>query len=132
MCLYLKSSKVRIAKEDIICYKFLVKEVGSYFTPYQSSLIEVGKLIEDTESLMIEKTSKRDFNFILYGGMFHTFKDIEAARKDVRWFANNMSRVNEYVIFKCIIPKGTEYYEGTFEAYKCYASKKLIISEVVV
>lgn len=38
---------------------------------------------------------------------------------------------HEYVLAKCVIPKGSEYYVGRFGKSICYASDKLVYLELV-
>ena len=38
----------------------------------------------------------------------------------------------DLVIFKCIIPKGSSYYEGRFDRYESYCSNSIKLIEVCV
>ena len=70
-----------------------------YHTPYQNSIIEIGK--EYTSELSLTKYYKSDSEIITKG--LHSFVQKPNIRK------------GEYLA-KCIIPKGSEYYEGCFES----------------
>ena len=64
-------------------------------------------------------------------GAIHTFSSITNARKDRGWH-RSWHREFDYIIYKCIIPKGTLYYEGTFNGdMRAFASNKLIFKEEV-
>ena len=129
MCLRLKSKKTKvcIAKEDIICYKFLIRSVyddnGVYRTPYKNFPITIGS----------EYTSELNKDEFLVDMGLHTFKNLEDTRK-------RASLNTYYTICKCLIPKGSRYYKGTFNTFdnhwndvwfESYASDRLIYLEII-
>lgn len=135
MCLYLNEVKPKVAETDIICYKTLVDKKGDgrfespYFGKKVNSAILSGKLSYNAKG-RIEPVVNIGYNDLgkLYRigrGLVHTWQDFNAA-----WYhAVKFSAFNE-VVFECIIPAGTKYYEGYFDAQdgngdKCYGSKKI-------
>ena len=126
MCLYTKDPKVKIAKRKIVCYKVLSKTNNSisdieFMTPYQhtyidNDIINGKKDFEAKGSVDITDSFDAVAFYHLNGGCIHTYK----RRKDAKWCGSEQS------VFKCIIPKGTEYYEGeSLCGYENYASKKI-------
>lgn len=131
MCLYTKDPKVKIAKRRIVCYKILSNAHGpknyagmsdiEFMTPYQHTLIDDDiisgkKDFEAKGSVDITKNFDEAFCH-LRGGCIHTYQN----RKDAKYMCDS-----EQSVFKCIIPKGTEYYEGeSLCGDKNYASKKI-------
>ena len=135
-----RSFKKKIAKEDIICYKMLrlIKEdwpedmnylkflcdKKTFYTLYQRFEMKAG---EEYTSNKLEKTKIKRGNkevAIVESG-FHVYKDFPCiywARRRYYW-----TRIAE-----CIIPKGTEYYEGENELVEmpCYCTKKLRVNKV--
>lgn len=126
MCLYTFQSTPKVAEEDIICYKVLTKDLKS---PCYGLQYELGNLI--TSEL------KNDFCDDGYNSIeegLHTLKDLDNAkttsvftcwRVQNAWI--NMHGVNAPIIVKCIIPKGSLYYEGDKE----FVSNQLIPQEIV-
>ncbi len=120
MCLTLdKHSKRTKAEEDIACYKIVTMSLsGCYYTYYQGIRINIG---ETYDSYL--RKYKSDFGSKVEEGL-HSFKEL----KDARYFQSLRSWS---FIIKCVIPKGSWYYEGFFGAEKSYASNKLKYIEVV-
>ena len=114
MCLRLTSYEKKIADEDIECYKVLKVCGGLMFSPFQMFDYMIGKLYE-TKLGEIEEGD-------IYEG-FHSCTSIYGAR---RYQTNNVEH-----IFKCIIPKGAEYYKGRSticgHSIEGYVSNKIII-----
>ena len=129
-----KRNEPKFAKQDIICYKFLIKKKEGFFTPYRYNIVKIGKLLEDSKSVtMDEGEFFRGNKYQLKGGVFHSYKHIESAVEDIEWFKEeSYYKSCQFHIFKCIIPKGTCYYEGIDSAGdECYASRKIIIKEEI-
>lgn len=128
MCLYSKNKEPFIAKEDIVCYKILVKTKIPcvYKTPIiRTKVIKIPffkKLFkaEGSQRVIFSFLSSVAGMYEVSGGFIHTYKEIEHAKFYVNgeWFYED-----ECVIFKCIIPKGTHYYESETE----YASEGIKI-----
>lgn len=144
MCLYLKDKKPKIAKRNIVCYKILNRTrrfnwttdrvEKAYTTPYQHTPINLvnDDIIEgircfepDSSTSDISPISPNlDFlhtegwKWVMHGGCIHSYR----YKKDANFMWSDAGQV----IFKCIIPKGTEYYEGIDGIHqKNYASKKI-------
>jgi len=86
---------------------------GRYETPYKHFSITIGNTY--TSELEDEQ---EEINVGL-----HSFITLEDAKND--------SSESTDVFCKCIIPKDSEYYEGTFGDAKSYASNKLTYVELV-
>lgn len=134
MCLITDWDKPRIAEEDIICYKFYLKyNYGVLFSPYQGSRAPEIGVITDTElgePYKPEETFNQDFyGFNRVDKGFHSFKTLEGVKHE----ANRLEEYYNLVIVKCIIPKGSLYYSGTFKKYyKSYCSNSIKLVEVCV
>ena len=131
MCLITKDNDYKRAVKDTRCYKIVVKDCSCncYETPIQkyplpSSLKNYEQEDFDGASLY-ELYSKTLDRYFITKGVIHSF----AKLKDARYlksceFCNTKYR--KYEIWKCIIPKGTIYYEGIINnGNHGYASKKL-------
>lgn len=148
MCLVIElGSRLNRAKKDIICYK-VVKVEGyraaklfkeTITTPYQSTLIS--KEVINGEKPFIAKTYRgatvTDKMFEQYkpyfgeikGRAVHTFAtkiDAKAEADTLKVMTGDICR-----IYKCIIPKGTLYYNGFYEGKKSFASQKIVFKEAV-
>lgn len=133
MCLWVKSIDTEIAKRDIVCYKVLVKVTNNLtdetdiITPFQGK--KVPKACLNGNELFYSETTdpylKFDWEakyFVAGDGFIHTYKRRRTAKKLARLNPNS-----ETVIYRCIIPAGTEYYAGIDEGMKrkAYASKAI-------
>lgn len=116
MCLELLSEKL-VAKEDIICYKIVRKRGDELYTPYQEVKIKPG-IFKATGTLSEDRGDRRK---TVGEGVIHTFAKYDQAldRKDRK----------STLIYKCVIPKGTNYYIGLFEAFLSYGSEVINVLE---
>lgn len=126
MCLTVKNNKncFRYASEDIVCYKALrlIKETNRYVTAYR--LIDIPDEVLDGKfpfkALGKCNTKYTHDECFINGGYIHTFADYPK-----EWVDNH----NGYVVFSCVIPKGTRYAKGCFCGVDAYASKEIMFIE---
>lgn len=116
MCLELLSEKL-VAKEDIICYKIVRKRGNKLYTLYQEVEIKPG-IFKATGTLYEDHGDRRK---TVGEGVIHTFAKYDQAldEKDGK----------NTLIYKCVIPKGTNYYIGLFEAFLSYGSEIINVLE---
>ena len=146
MCLYLKDKKPKVATKDITCYKVLVEfeEIGprggikrKYRTPFQEAPAKLGVTLKAYGCIKLGKltwakdTMAQGYTHFVAAGLIHTFKTLQGARKAVN--DDNYCFGYQPVIVKCVIPKGTEYFEGVFEytGINSYASSKVEVGKRV-
>lgn len=150
MCLYTKKNKL-IADHDIKCYKILQtlqalkNEVGrnelnkwrergfEYLTPYNYFPMKIDTTYTDDNRPCVESADDLGIKDVSRG-FFHTFSHIEHA-------LDTIGDCGMYgaIVVECVIPKGTEYYEGSmvYEAavsgtLSSYASKTLKLTHIIV
>lgn len=143
MCLDLYGDNtLKVAEEDIICYKFLKRVSKNNFTsPYQHFKYDLGVeysaefTVFDKEHLTVtydssgKPSSTFELNYQVEEGL-HSAKKLDEIREYVDLF--NFTYTGDYVIVECIIPKGASYYEGYWygkDGY--YASNKLVATKVI-
>lgn len=163
MCLIIEeqNAKMKIANEDIVCYK-LVKKVEreyinplhwiekltfsertplTYFktffvSPYYNEIYEPNTIKVDKTRIQKIKVKQHDHKvWRIGGGVLHTFKDVKSAKKYYMDYGSYMNNEGQYLLLKCIIPKGTKYYDGKMdcnETYYSYASKTLRITDEIM
>ena len=142
MCLVTEQLKPKIASKDITCYKILLLTSDNfYISPYrhftffenQVNPKKVFKAKKSWWTINIHGDDLELFNdngidaFTLNSGFFHMYKDYDSAVKAIK---NSVTGEREsYVIFECVIPKGSRYYEGFTSIYRLpsIASDKLKI-----
>lgn len=145
MCLDLMKddSTLKVAKEDIICYKWLLKyRDGALFSPYQQKQYQLNSRIRDVKRSIREVKRREAYGpdgdrltHTLTQGGFHTFKNKEDALCLLKYDVYVGGPLN--VLVECTIPKGSKYYEGYFKdwgygaAFESYASKELIVGDIV-
>lgn len=125
MCLQ-SDNVVVIAQEDIVCYKLYVKSStingGKWFSPFKQCFMpDFGDTIKAQEVVI------------------HTFSTIEGVIRLTTMFSawilnfvRNSNPINVQIV-KCIIPKNSEYIQGTDSATEAsaYCSKELKFIESV-
>lgn len=120
MCLYSKKLFPKRAEKDIICYKHLMYENSTLVTPVVETRVTEDQLkgkvpFKARFSLGLVSIAFDNNNSIVFGisrGWIHTCKQP----------FNNIYYC-PIITYKCIIPKGTLYYENIFGNE--YASKEI-------
>jgi hypothetical protein len=121
MCLEIKKGqRVKIAKEDITCYKVLLCKDKSWYTFYKRMKIHPGSICRSDITIL-----KSDFYSTIYEAL-HSFTSLGVAND----FVYCRVKPSSSIIVECIIPKGAKYYIGTFEdSDDSYASDTLVYPE---
>lgn len=122
MCLLSNDIFPSIAENDIECYKVVKMVCGQPLTPYMNLPIEKD-VIDGKNCFCANDVKKAIFNDLyslneVGGGYIHTFSSAEEAKQCILYNTTTFDFIYNgiaFVIFKCIIPKGTEYYSGYCE-----------------
>ena len=140
MCLVTEQLKPKIASKDITCYKILLLTSGNfYISPYRhftffENQVNPKKVFKAKKSWWTINIHGDDLEVIndngvdtyeLNSGFFHMYKDYDSAVKAIK---NSVTGERESsVVFECVIPKGSRYYEGVTSIYllSSIASDKL-------
>ena len=122
MCLISNFDHPSIADRDLTCYKVYILINDRYKSPYQKAdMPKIGELattsLQESGTYLVEKG-------------FHSFVSLVDAINEVRLITTIYSY--ETYIFKCVIPEGTKYYEGSFNCNPSYCSESIIIEELAV
>lgn len=110
MCFYTKGSKIKIAKEDIICYKTVKRSSNSYFSEYRKFNYECNK--EYSGKLKLKLFLKWLFNLDITEEAYHSYTYISGG-----------------LTVKCIISKGSLYLTDYHNLEYC--STSIIIKKEV-
>lgn len=131
MCLFKAIRHIQIADKDIECYKVLKFNLQSMYYQFQYELNK--KYSKNWDEEFIEyATDKTD----LGGNMFHVSTDKELCAylygekilaRDEDGSPMEVGLSDSQVLVKCIIPKGTRYYQGK---YSEIGTEKLIVKEI--
>lgn len=133
MCLYTKQTEPKISEEDIICYKFYRRYNEILISPYQGCRApEIGITTNANLGKSYRPKGYDLFHINFYNIRrvdegFHSFKTLEEVKHKINGYRNL-----DLVIFKCIIPRGSSYYEGRFDRYESYCSNSIKLIEVCV
>lgn len=128
MCLKTRNER-KIAEEDIVVYKILRKITDLdknevfYEPPYQWGDFKYKQGINSVGN-ELEQVNRR-YNFLdgdhicVEGGFLHAFMEKPYAIAHRNWNFENLSPPNfhytlEYNVYKMVIPKGTEYFVGSY------------------
>lgn len=130
MCLITRDKKVRVAEEDIVCYKRLYPDKGSdksirYITPYRGFKVS-DEIIEGKEPLIAKgiKTHKRGASgdqklFSVDRGYIHVHTSFIYAKSIAKSWGDD--------VFKVIIPAGVKYYVSADGAEMC--AERIVFKE---
>lgn len=129
MCLYTYDREPSIAKEDIICYKVLVKTKIPfvYKTPIiGEELIKIPFLRKSFKAIgywgIMGFPTSYGVVYEVSSGFIHTYADIEEAISRLDYI---IECKGNSIVFKCVIPKGTKYFKS--DSSSEYASEEIII-----
>jgi len=132
MCLAIKKGQApKIAEEDIVCYK-VIRRLHSwitgmqelkYETPYRDIRIEFPKTYDESHKTIEVAPGCEIFDDLdgqhfesVNGNSFHSFARLSDAKweaADWNWIKDDKGNcAADFVVIKCIIPKGAKYYEG--------------------
>ena len=122
-----------IADHDIVCYKVLNYEFGAYNSKpifesiYQNMCIQLGNRYNNHQrvDVVVVNEDDDDIEYEVGGGFYHSFEYLTDAIEEM------YESCTTAIVVKCIIPKGTEYYQGTFCCDDSYASRSIIYTEVI-
>jgi len=132
MCLTLNSdSEIKIAEEDIVCYKILREDSEVYATsPYFGFEYIVGATYKLDKKLKIhfgDPKYEGDVKFVYEG--FHSFERLESAKAFL--IIRQGFLPAGCCVYKCIIPKGTRMIFGKFSNFSSIVSEAIKIIEKV-
>ena len=126
MCLILTQLKPKIADKDIICYKIVKKSKvkGVYKSRMQRFEYIIRQLYTNHINIKyINIYIKKYYNIFTIGaGMFHSYAN---------YLPTKLALSSDYITLKCIIPKGSYYFEGYLNSILCYASSQIKILEEI-
>lgn len=123
MCLDVKRNAIkRIAFKDIVCYKFLEldRNDNTFETPYQHVTVKLG---ETYKSDLIKNFIGRHWGEVNRG--IHSYKNFEDAKNKAIDFGS------DFCVIKCVVPKWSRYYVGSYDSNDSIASSKLRYEEVI-
>lgn len=118
MCLYCNTDNSKVAAEDIICWKIIArnKRTHATYTPYHFLYVtrdqREGK--EDFVPEQLGGCPTCPSDGIVNEGFIHVHF-VKNVAIDKFYILNMISVIDdvEFLLYECVIPKGTAYYEGT-------------------
>ena len=145
MCLVItKFNKLKVAQEDIKCYKILFK---SFVVPdllvaqYQNFGYRLGETYHTNISVSYNcNTYVLSFFRRMFYDLFNSFLDVKGVNQGFHSFVNLKDAIKErnsdvdykkLVICECIIPKGSKYYKGAYSNYNVYVSDNIRINKII-
>ena len=117
------------AKKDIVVYKVFEQFTPNVLlTPFRKTIMRLGEVYEDPKkSNIIRKLGTLRLTiFAVRSGFFHSY--VAHPSLQILYDMADKSRKN-YVVVRCIIPKGTLYYKSHDGIEIC--AKKIIIETIV-
>ena len=120
MCLVY--AKIKETTEDIVCYKVYISFEGKLRSPFMRSL---APNINEVAKTYLEEPHGKG-NCIERG--FHSFATLEDAINE----SERLARNGEYnpIIVRCIIPKDSKCYVGSFWGRTSYCSNSIKLIEI--
>lgn len=127
MCLISKDSELKVAIEDIVCWKMVLRRpYNIVVTPYMDhyisdSVISGNEPFVGTEIPGAPMCTKVGDEYHYESGLIHTFANLEEARMEMGW------RAVGYETHECKIPKGIGYVEGVDSfGSQSFASEQIV------
>lgn len=135
MCLIKGETKHKIAQKDIVCYKTATKSKYEILTFFQQAPIELGVPIRRAVE---ESVDNMDLFQELCGEVVHAFQEIALDEHElsdeilIMGQHNKFGHRHDLVLIKCIIPKGTVYYEDYDpEGISCIYGRQYGATEII-
>lgn len=142
MCLVSKKGTPIKCRVNLKCYKVFRVEYGLereqdrfYGAFTKKELPKYGVITDYVYSAEGNKKLYTDSywgGYVIDDGYIHTFRNLEDAKRGFTYHYFNSP--GAYVIYECIIPKGTEYFRGRtgyLHAFEGFASKKIKIGKQI-
>lgn len=131
MCLFKKRQFPKRSDSDIVVYKVLLIASFSYnifhrdyVTPFRYKSVDINKP-QIANDYLYTKFIKSIFSKNIEEGFIHAYSEYN---KVLDLFERKKKEIFKPCIFKCIIPKGTYYYEGSCGEIAC---RKLIYNKLI-
>lgn len=110
---------MKVATEDICCYKILYRlDETTLVSPFIGFKYDFGAVYSIAKPL--QKIPYLYANVVIDG--FHSYK-LQLSARNATFFVNSSDKA---VIVKCVIPKGSEYFENAHE----FVSSSLQMTEI--
>ncbi len=115
MCFYIRNTEeartLWVAKEDIVCYKTMVNYNSKVATSrYKNFIYILGRVYKQKLEKIPKVTKEGLYIFPVVNGVwrtvslgFHSYSTCQEARR-------NTGMWNTFSVYRCIIPKGSEFY----------------------
>ena len=131
MCLITTKNIPEIAQKDIVCYKFYI--LHKVYPPYEDAVLlspyqdSPAPTINKVTNTLLDRAYLSNYRatYIISRG-FHSFKYLDDLINELDFWQSF-----DIKIFRCIIPKGTKYYEGKFGDFPSYCSQSIILKETI-
>lgn len=138
MCLYLtEKTGIKVAKEDIICYKVMEKRDKTLISPYMNMHYDCGTTYMSETPITVK-------HIFAIGSCveegFHSVsneQEAERLKSALQKYATLLNFDTQYVVVvaKCLIPAGTKYAVGFFsdfgESFDSLCSERIIVLEEI-
>ena len=136
MCLILtEKTGIKVAKEDIICYKVMEKRDKTLMSPYQRMRYKCGTMYVSETPITVK-------HIYVIGSCieegFHSVSNEQEAERlklALQTYATLYYFDTQYVVVKCLIPAGTRYavgfFSGAVDHFDSLCSERIIVLEEV-
>lgn len=125
----------KYATEDIICYKVLCKDIfNEYYSPYKFFKYELNKQVSSNFSFTVSSpvsfSPQKEYDSLK---IFRNFNCIRQGLHSCKYLSGALGYSSRFIgacVMKCMIPKGSWYYEGT--NYELVSDNIIINREIVI
>jgi hypothetical protein len=138
MCLSIKEKSCKqTAKKDIVCYKFLEQRFDcdmyqkclfATITPFMFKEIVIGNTYA---SELKREVIPSERGLIKLDRVEIGLHSMTSKQDCIETASHWVNEGRNQLIVRCIIPKGSQYYVGTYQSLKSYASTEIQYVEVV-
>lgn len=130
MCFITNILKQRIANKEVICYKIVrpTKTRRRKFRFWKKALVKATSIFRGYEYIPFKNNPTIKIVPDPYKTLFGIRYSIDAGYHSFKYLSGNYRDSSLYKIVKCIIPKGSTYYDNGKE----YVSSNLIMTDEII
>lgn len=125
MCLF-EPGELKIATENIICYKHFIIEDNRLISPYKGYIWK-----KEGETSILNRVNSDTGKYVTNGlhAFMHKYDCLIDLQETALEEAESCFPEKKRIVKTMIIPKGAQYYEGIFNDFSAITSDKMLFAD---
>lgn len=124
MCVTTTTKRAKKTGRDIVCYKIVIMRKYRNKIHFLSAIMDNFRYEFDTEYIEHKFKHELPRKETDYG--FYSYADLEYAKRELELYKHVFTS-GGHTLVRCIIPKGTAYYNSNYKFSMVYCSKHIRI-----